>query len=104
MRLFDETTMNLEGAVNWDPNTVLGRALTSESWLNISEAEKNEWLNQMNSPTNENTFVSKLLDFRCFLLVIIRGPEVLAKFVHLDNFQRFLEGPIFEGPLNWPDN
>ena len=95
--------MALDQAVNWDPRTVLGHALTMEPWLRVSESDKEHWLTEMNSGRNENTFVSKLLDFECFMLVIIRGPEVYSKIVFLDNFQRFTQGPTFEGPYNWHD-
>ena len=101
--LFDQTTAPLEQAVNWDRDTVLGQALINEPWRNVSNYEKEVWLAEMNSSANENTFVSKLLDFQCFLLVIIRHDQTLAKFVFLENFQRFTQGPIFEGPYNWPD-
>ena len=103
MRLFDVTTMPLDQAVKWDPRTILGQALTVEPWRNHSESEKQHWLSEMNSGRNDDTFVSKLLDFECFILTFIRGPEVFAKFVFLENFQRFVQGPIFEGPYVYPD-
>ena len=103
MQLFDITTMPLDQAVKWDPLTVLGQALTTEPWKNQSDSEKQHWLSEMNSGRNDDTFVSKLLDFECFILYFIRGPEVFAKFVFLENFQRFVQGPIFEGPYAYPD-
>ena len=103
MKLFDMTTMPLDVAVNWDPKTILGQALTDEPWLRIVESDKLLWLDQMNSKHNENTFVFKMLDFECFMLVYIRHHEVYSRVVHLKDFKRFCEGPIFEGPYNWPD-
>ena len=104
MRLFDETTQNREESFNWDPRSIVGNAITHEPWRNVSNFEKQSWLVQLNSAHNTNTYVSKLLDLECFLTVILRGEEVLAKFIFLENFQRFNTGPIFCGPLNWPES
>ena len=103
MQLFDMTTQNREESFNWDPQTVVGRAIVNEPWRNVSIFEKQSWLHQLNSGVNDNTYVTKMLDFQCFLTVILRGEEVLAKFIFLDNFQRFIQGPAVSGPLNWPD-
>ena len=102
MRLFDHTTMPIERAFNWDPNTIAGRSIVQEPWIGVSEPEKIEWLNEMNS-VNDDTFVSKLVSMECFLTIILRGGCYRYKFIVLEDFQRFTAGPIFEGPLNWPD-
>ena len=103
MHLFDQTTMPIDQAIRWDPNTILGRAITQQAWTGVSESEKQIWLEALNDPSNDNTFVSKLLDFEAFLSVIIRGTEVMAKFIVLPDFSEFTRGPIFEGPHNWPN-
>ena len=103
MFLYDYSTMPLDQAINWDPQSILGRALIAEPWRRISESDKIRWLAEMDSPANDDAFISKLIDFECFMLVIIREAKVYAKYVFLDNFQRFTQGPIFEGPYNWPN-
>ena len=103
MRRFDYSTMPMEQAVAWDPTSIAGQAITNEKWKNVPEQEKQSWLMEMNSASNLDTYVSKLLDFDCFVSVVIRGSEVFAKFIVLSDFQRFTEGPIFYGPYNWPD-
>ena len=103
MRLEDETTMAMDTTFNWDPRTVVGHAITTEPWTNHSPEEKMLWLRQLNSDSNTNTFVTKLTDLECFMTVIIRGNTVLSKFIFLENFQRFTQGPTFMGPYNWPD-
>ena len=99
---YDVSTMPSEMSFNWDPNSIVGRALTVEVWRNISPEEKYQWLDELNSPLNENAWVTKLIDFECFMTVIIRGSQVSAKFIVLDEFQRFMRGPIILGPHVWP--
>ena len=104
MEQFDQTTMPIEAAFNWDPNTVVGRAISTEDWKGIPNEERLEWIDEMNSGTNDDTFVSKLISWQCFLAIVIRGGCYRYKFIVLEDFQRFVNGPIFEGPMNWPDN
>ena len=103
MRRFDYSTMPLEQAIDWDPNSIAGQAITHEDWKNVQDQEKQQWLAEMNSSKNTDTDVSKLLDFNCFVSVIIRDSKVHAKFIVLSNFDRFTKGPIYFGPYNWPD-
>ena len=102
--IFDQTTMPTEQAFKWDPNSIVGQAIINENWINVPMEEKNRWLTELHSSLNTDTFVSKLLDFDCFMTVIIRDQQVSAKFVMLENFQRFTQGPILYGPLNWPNS
>ena len=95
--------MPMDTAFNWDPRTVVGQAITNEPWRNTSTEEKYLWLRQLNSDENTNTFVSKIIDLECFMTVIIRNNTVLSKFIFLDDFQRFVQGPVYMGPYNWPD-
>ena len=103
MQLFDQTTMPVDQAVRWDPNSMLGRAIIQQPWMGVSDPEKQIWLAHLNNPVNDNTFVSKLLDFEAFLTVVIRGTEVMAKFVIIPDFSELTRGPVFEGPYNWPN-
>ena len=100
---FDYTTMPIEAAVKWDPHTIVGKAIQNESWKNISQPERLRWLAELNSSANENTFVVKMIDFNCFMTVVIRDEHVGAKMIILEDFQRFLQGPILYGPYNWPN-
>ena len=102
MRLFDQSTMPLEQAIRWDPESILGRAIAQQRWTGVSDLEKRIWLRKLNDPNNDDTFMVKLLDYQAILMVIIKGTEVRAKFVMLHNFEDFVQGPIFEGPYNWP--
>ena len=104
MRLFDYSTMPWDAAIAWDPTSIAGQAITNEAWKGVSIETKHEFLAMMNSNQNDNTFISKLLDFDCFLAVILRGPEVHSQVIVLDNFQRFVQGPILYGPYAWPDH
>ena len=104
MRLFDFTTMPLDHAFNWDPNSIVGQGIINEDWKGVNFDTKQAFLEDLMSCNNDDTFVSKLLDFKCFLAVAIRDNKVYAKMIVLENFQRFLQGPIFYGPYNWPDN
>ena len=100
---FDQTTMPVESTFKWDPQTIVGQAIQNETWKNISQPERLRWLAELNSSYNENTFIVKMLDFECFMAVVIRGQYVGAKMIILEDFQRFLNGPIIEGPYNWPN-
>ena len=104
MRLFDYSTMPIDQAIMWDPNTIAGQAITTEDWIGVTPDEKEEFLAKMNCGTNDNTFLSKLIDLDCFMAVILRGSEVYSQIIVLEDFQRFMRGPIIEGPYNWPDN
>ena len=95
--------MPVERAFNWDPNTIVGRSIVQENWRGVSEQEKSDWLMEMNSNRNLDTFVSKLIAMECFLTIILRDGTYYHKFIVLEDFQRFVNGPAFEGPLNWPD-
>ena len=103
MRLVDHTTMPKDTAFTWDPRTVVGQSITNEPWTGFSEQEKTDWLAKLNCGENDDTFVSKLADFECFLTIIINGGNYQYKFIVLPDFQRFMNGPVIEGPLNWPD-
>ena len=100
---FDMTTMPLDEAFNWDPNSIVGRAITREPWKNVPWEEKSQWIAELNSNLNVNTFVSKLMDFEAFMAIIVRQDDVLMKIIMLEDFQRFIQGPILYGPYNWPD-
>ena len=93
--------MPSEVSFNWDPDNIVGRAMTAEAWRNISLEEKHRWLDELNSPLNTNSWVTKLTDFECFMTVIIRGSQVSSKFIFLEDFQRFMRGPIIYGPHVW---
>ena len=99
---YDVSTMPSEISFNWDPDTIVGQAMTVEVWRNISAEEKWQWLDEMNSPLNTSVWVTKLLDFECFMTVIVRGSQISAKFIILEEFQRFLRGPVIYGPHVWP--
>ena len=101
--IYDQTTMPSEEAFNWDPDTIVCKAIIREDWKNVPAHEKNGWLTELHSSLNSNTFVKKLLDFHCFMTVIIRDEQVAAKMIVLENFQRYIQGPILYGPHNWPD-
>ena len=103
MNLFDYTTMPVEGSFTWDPNSIVGKSLMNETWIGYTEQERLAWLAELNSGSNDDTFVSKMIEWECFLTIIIRGGNYRYKFIVLDNFQRFIEGPVFDGPHNWPD-
>ena len=100
MQLYDETTMPVEQTLQWDPNTILGRAITQQPWSGVSEHEKQVWLENLNSVMNDRTTISKLVDFEAFLTVIFRGHEVMAKFIVLPNFEDLIQGPMYHGPFN----
>ena len=100
MQLYDETTMPVEQTLRWDPNTILGRAITQQPWSGVPDVEKQNWLENLNSSTNDRTTISKLVDFDAFLTVIFRGHEVMAKFIVLPNFEDYIQGPILYGPFN----
>ena len=100
MQLYDETTMPLEQTLHWDPSTILGRAITQQPWSGVPFEEKQMWLENLNSVTNDRTTISKLVDFEAFLTVIFRGHEVMAKFIVLTNFEDFIQGPMYHGPYN----
>ena len=105
MRLFDYSTMPLDQAVSWDPTSIVGQAIIREKWKGVNSDTKRKFLRKLTSKTNVDTFVSKLLDFDCFLAVVIENEqEIHSKIIVLDNFQRFTQGPIYFGPYNWPDN
>ena len=104
MRLFDYSTMPLDVAISWDPTSIAGQAIVNEDWKGVSIETKREFLAMMNSNRNDNTFVSKLLDFEAFMAVILRGPEVHSQIIVLEGFQRFIQGPILYGPYAWPDH
>ena len=101
--IFDYTTMPLNQAVSWDPNSIVGQAIINEPWRNVPTQEKLAWLSELHSRNNDDTFVSKLMDFECFMTVIVRNHQVSAKFIVLNDFSRFTQGPILYGPYNWPD-
>ena len=103
MQLFDYSTMPLDAAISWDPTSIAGQAITNEPWRGVSIETKQAFLAMMNSNQNDNTFISKLIDFDCFMAVILRGPEVHSQIIVLDNFGRFIQGPVFYGPYAWPD-
>ena len=98
---YDVSTMPSEISFNWDPDNIVGRAMTAEVWRNTSSEEKHLWLDELNSPLNTNAWVTKLIDFECFMTVIVRGSQVSAKFIVLEEFQRFLRGPVIYGPHVW---
>lgn len=95
--------MPLDVAISWDPTSIAGQAIINEDWRGVSAEKKEDFLAMMNSNRNDNTFVSKLLDFDAFMAVILRGPEVYSQIIILDDFDRFTRGPIIEGPYAWPD-
>ena len=103
MRIFDYSTMPLDQAINWDPNSIAGQAIMTESWVGVPESERSAFLAIMNSGSNDNTFLSKLIDFECFMAFVIRGSEVYSHPIVLRDWKRFVQGPIFYGPYNWPD-
>ena len=104
MRLFDYSTMPLDQAFKWDPNSVVGQAIIHEEWKGVNSDTKQAFLEDLMSPNNDDTFLSKLLDFNCFMAIIVRDNKIQGKMIVLENFQRFLQGPVFYGPYNWPDN
>ena len=104
MRLFDYSTMPLDQAISWDPNSIAGKAILNEKWQGVTRDAKKKFLEKLTSKSNNDTFVSKLIDFDCFLAVVIKGDEIHSTIIVLENFQRFTQGPIFLGPYNWPDN
>ena len=95
--------MPIDTAIKWDPTTVAGQAILTEEWTGVSSAEKNSFLEILTSTTNDDTYLSKWTQFECFMAIVIRQGQVIAKPIMLKNFQRFMEGPIFYGPYNWPD-
>ena len=103
MRLFDYSTMPLDVAISWDPTSIAGRAIMTEPWKGVPRTVRQHWLDMLNSNENDNTFISKLLDYGCFMAVILRGPEVHSQIIVLEDFQRFIQGPIIYGPYAWPD-
>lgn len=100
---YDYTTMPTDAPVNWNPGSVLGQAIRQEPWKNVPIQEKHDWIKEMNSERNRDTFISKLLDFECFMAIIVRDDQIQGKIIVLEDFQRFTKGPIFYGPYNWPD-
>lgn len=105
MRLFDYSTMPLDQAVSWDPTSIAGQAIVNEKWKGVDHDTRQNFLRKLNSKSNLDTFISKLMDLECFLAVIIENEtEIHSRFILLENFQRFIQGPIFYGPYNWPDN
>lgn len=101
--IYDYTTMPMDQAVSWDPTSIVGQAIINEPWKNVPRQEKLAWLTELHSRNNYDTFVSKLMDFECFMTVIVRNDQTSAKFVVLNDFSRFIQGPILYGPYNWPD-
>ena len=105
MNLFDFSTMPLDQAVSWDPTSIAGQAILREKWKGVDRDTRRNFLRKLNSKSNLDTFVSKLMDFDCFLAVVIESEnEIHSKIIVLENFQRFTQGPIFYGPYNWPDS
>ena len=103
MQLYDYSTMPLDQAIAWDPNSIAGQAILTEEWVGTPQSEKLAFLQLLTSTENDDTFLSKLLDFDCFMAIVIRGKEAFYHPIMLRNFQRFCQGPIFYGPYNWPD-
>ena len=95
--------MPLEQAIAWDPENIVSQAMLNEDWINVSVQTKRNWVRLMNSGQNDDTFISKLIDFECFLAIVIRDSVVRSQIIVLADFHRFTKGPIFYGPYNWPD-
>ena len=104
MRIFDYSTMPIDQAIKWDPTSLAGQAILQEQWKGVTSEVREAFIKKLTSTTNDNTFLSKLIDFDCFMAIILRGNEIHSQIIVLENFQRFLQGPIFFGPYNWPDN
>ena len=104
MRLFDYSTMPVGHAIKWDPSSLAGQAILNEDWKGVDRDTRNAFIEKLNSTTNDNTFVSKLLEFECFMAIVLRGNEIHSQIIVLENFQRFIQGPVYFGPYNWPDN
>ena len=102
MKLFDYSTMPLRVAISWDPTSIAGRAIESEPWKGVPSVVRQDWLEKLNSKENDVALLSKLLDEGVFLSVIIRGSELHSQIIALENFERFISGPILYGPYDWP--
>lgn len=100
MRRYDHTTQPVDTSFRWDPTTIFGQSLTAEPWIGYTNDERINWLAELNSESNDRVWVSKMTEWRCFCTIILRGDQMLHKFIVLENFQRFIEGPTFEGPHN----
>ena len=96
--------MPIDQAVKWDSSSIAGQAILAENWKGVDQDTRNAFIRKLTSKTNDNTFLSKLIDFDCFMAIVLRGNEIHSQTIVLENFQRFTQGPIFFGPYNWPDN
>ena len=96
--------MPIDQAVKWDSNSVAGQAILAENWKGVDCDTRSAFIRKLTSKTNDNTFLSKLIDFNCFMAIVLRDNEIHSQLIVLENFQRFTQGPIFYGPYNWPDN
>ena len=102
MNRFDFSTMPLDQAINWDPSSIAAQAIITEDWIGTASSEKAAVLQWLMSNSNSNTFLSKLLDYNCFMAIVIRGQEYFYHPIMLRDFDRFTVGPVIYGPYLLP--